>query len=60
MNCSVKIVNILRRLRFSVMAPPQMYERVLQKQPPEMFYKMFLEIFQNSQENTCAEESFFL
>ena len=36
----------------------QMYEGVLQKQPPEMFYNVFLEILQNSQENTCARESF--
>ena len=34
-----------------------MYERVLQKQPPEMFYKVLLEILQNSQENTCVRES---
>ena len=36
-----------------------MYEKVLQKQPPEMFYKVFLEILQNSQENTCVRDSFF-
>ena len=60
MNCSVKIVNSLRGLRFSVKVPSQMYDRALQRQPPEMFYKVFLEILQNSQENTCARESFFL
>ena len=61
MNCSVKIFNSLKRLRFSGKAPSQMCERVLQKQPPEMFfYKVFLEILQNSQENTCARDSFFL
>ena len=37
-----------------------MYERVLRKQPPEMFFKVFLEILQNSQENTCARDSFFM
>ena len=37
-----------------------MYERVLQKQPPEMLYKLFLEILQNSQEKTCARDSFLL
>ena len=34
----------------------------LQKQPPEVFYKrkVFLEISQNSQENTCARVSFLI
>ena len=45
-------------VQFHLMVPSQMYERVLQKQPPEMFYNVFLEILQNSQENTCARESF--
>ena len=33
-----------------------------QKQPPEVFYKkkVFLEISQNSQENTCARFSFWI
>ena len=31
-----------------------MHERVLQKRPLEMFYKVFLEILQNSQEKTCV------
>ena len=31
-----------------------------QKQPPEVFYKVFLEILQNSQENTCARVSFLI
>ena len=33
-----------------------------QKQPPEVFYKkkVFLEISQNSQENTCARFSFLI
>ena len=60
MNCSVKIVNNLRHLQFSGKVPSQMYERVPQKQPMETFYKVFLEILQNSQENTCARDSFFL
>ena len=35
---------------------------LLQKQPPEVFCKkpMFLEISQNSQENTCARVSFLI
>ena len=37
-----------------------MYERVLQKYPPEMFYNVFLEFLQNSRENACARDSFFL
>ena len=33
----------------------------LQKQPPEVFYeKIFLEISQNSQENTCATVFFLI
>ena len=39
-------------------APSQVYERVLQKQPPEMFYKVFLEILQNSQETPVTETLF--
>ena len=35
MNCSVKIVNSLRCLRFLGKALSQMYEGVLQKQPPK-------------------------
>ena len=33
-----------------------------QKQPPEMFYKkkVFLEILQNSRQNTCARASFLI
>ena len=33
---------------------------IIQKQPPEMFYKVFLEILQNSPENTCARVSFLI
>ena len=34
---------------------------VLQKQPPEVFCKKrFLEILQNSQENTCARASILI
>ena len=34
----------------------------IQKQPPEVFSekKIFLEISQNSQENTCARDSFLI
>ena len=32
-----------------------MYETVLQKRSPEMFYKVFLEILQNSQEKTSSQ-----
>ena len=34
----------------------------IQKQPPEVFCrkKVFLEILQNSQENTCARASFLI
>ena len=60
MNCSVKIVNSLTCLRFSGKTPSHMYERVLPKKALEMFYKVFLEILQNSQENTGARDSFFL
>ena len=42
--------NSSRRLRFS----GRNVGRVLQKQPPEMFYKVLLEILQNSQEKTCV------
>ena len=30
-----------------------------QKQPPEVFYKVFLEILQNSRKSTSARVSFF-
>ena len=39
-------------------APSQIYEKVLQKQPREMFYKVFLEILQNSQETPVPETLF--
>ena len=38
-----------------------MFDKVLntplQKQPPEVYEKVFLEIWQNSQEKTCAKVS---
>ena len=36
----MKIINSFRRLRFSGEAPSQMYERVMWKQQPEMFYNV--------------------
>ena len=40
----------------------QELEEIGQKQPPEVFYnkRLFLELSQNSQENTCARVSFLI
>ena len=53
-NTSGRLLLTVKAFTISGRAPSQMYERVLQKQRPEMFYKVFLEILQNSQEKSCV------